>query len=170
VTYFADIIYLLNGIKEDTASIAGLLYSSNALLSTIDARVASIKTDTDQLVPLSEAIQIGIDNLNSGVSDTNSLITHSNDLLQTYIGDVEGAASTVSLQDILNDIVEQLHDSGTGDPYLLSIESKCDIIAGKLTAWNLSDTCKVTVDNTVTVEGSVSVEPGVVPLDVVVLP
>jgi hypothetical protein len=109
--------------------------------------------------------------IHSSIADVVSAVNDTNVKLQTYLGDVEGAPSSVSLQDQVASVYSYLYDETLApDGWLKRITGGTDGTNNTLTSWDDGDTCKVTVEGGVDVTGTVSVEPGLAPLDVIVIP
>jgi hypothetical protein len=123
-----------------------------------------------QLLILSSDLQVDIQQsildetlvANTIANDSNAKLGEILDVLQQTLSllNVALTVSTgpnISIQDMLRNVIEDL-EPPSGVAYL-----------SVLPTWNDDSKCKVTVSGTVAIEGTVSVEPGFAPLDVIVV-
>lgn len=168
--FMLDTISLLTSMRDSLTAIRVAVESTNLVVITMGGVLSDMKTTLIQVEANTSAIQSEVNAGNTLLDLGNSLTTGTNDLIQQYLGDVEGAVSTESVQDLLNAIRADLHDEATDLPFLQEITDAVDNSFHILESWDASGRAKVDISGPIEVEGTVSVEPGLVPLDVIVIP
>lgn len=156
----------LNGIGATAEAILSVL--SDQVVPDLGALVIATEPLPLQLENLVNASTAILDNTNLLLtnSDTlNSLTTTANDKFQFYVGNAAGDASTVSLQDQVAQVYAYYGSDPSADNYLFTTSTN----TANLNNWDSAGKCKVVIAETVTVDGTVAVEPGGAPLEVVVV-
>jgi hypothetical protein len=135
------------------------IVATNDRLDLIEETVADVLEDTDSLVTLSETTNTTLASVESSIGTTNTL------LLQT-LGTVGGVPSELSVLDFLNYGFSFYGTNADTSNYFKQIIALLNnVTTTGAQSWS------VKVENTVdaSVSGTVTVEPGLVPLDVTVV-